>query len=127
METYWPGPALRWTTVPASGENWAYLSSGTWSLIGVETADPVVNDLARTLGADPELSRRGMGASFLAQNAGKKSVTLNLKHAGGRQAFLALARTADVIVENFRPGVMQRLGIGPDTLMAGSRLPMEAV
>ena len=48
-------------------------------VIKVET--PGTGDLARQLGADPELNRRGMGASFLAQNAGKRSITLNLKHA----------------------------------------------
>jgi rhamnulokinase len=41
--------------VPASGENWAYLSSGTWSLMGVEVPDPVVNDQARTLGFTNEI------------------------------------------------------------------------
>ncbi|MEZ5668607.1 MAG: CoA transferase [Alphaproteobacteria bacterium] len=69
-------------------------------------------DLARRLGADESLNARGMGVSFLAQNAGKRSVTANLKHPRGREAFLALMRTADVVVENFRPGVMDRLGLG---------------
>ena len=46
-------------------------------VIKVET--PGTGDLARQLGADPELNRRLMGASFLAQNAGKRSITLNLK------------------------------------------------
>jgi crotonobetainyl-CoA:carnitine CoA-transferase CaiB-like acyl-CoA transferase len=73
-------------------------------------------DLARQLGADAALNARGMGVSFLAQNAGKQSVTVNLKSDAGREVFKALVRTADVLVENFRPGVMDRLGVGYDTL-----------
>ncbi|MGB2123731.1 MAG: CoA transferase, partial [Candidatus Puniceispirillaceae bacterium] len=73
-------------------------------------------DLARQLGADPELSNKNMGVSFLAQNAGKKSVTVNLKHPQGKALFLKLVKTADVVVENFRPGVMHRLGVGYEVL-----------
>ena len=79
---------------------------------------PGGGDLARQLGADPELNRRGMGASFLAQNAGKRSITLNLKAPKGRAAFARLVATADVVVENFRPGVMERLGLGYAALKA---------
>ena len=83
-------------------------------VIKVET--PGTGDLARQLGADQELNRRLMGASFLAQNAGKRSITLNLKHPKAREAFLRLVATADVVVENFRPGVMDRLSLGYDAL-----------
>jgi CoA:oxalate CoA-transferase len=77
---------------------------------------PGAGDLARQLGADPELNQKLMGASFLAQNAGKRSVTINLKNSVGREVFHRLAATADAIVENFRPGVMERLGLGYDRL-----------
>jgi CoA:oxalate CoA-transferase len=83
-------------------------------VIKVET--PEGGDLARQLGADPALSRDLMGASFIAQNAGKMSITLNLKAPRGRQAFEKLVQTADVVVENFRPGVMDRIGIGEAAL-----------
>jgi crotonobetainyl-CoA:carnitine CoA-transferase CaiB-like acyl-CoA transferase len=73
-------------------------------------------DLARQLGADPDLNNSNMGVSFLAQNAGKKSVTINLKKPEGKALFLKLVKTADVLVENFRPGVMKRLGVGYETL-----------
>jgi CoA:oxalate CoA-transferase len=84
----------------------------------IKIEPPGSGDLARQLGADPALNRRLMGASFLAQNAGKRSVALNLKTAGGREVFLRLMKTADVVVENFRPGVMAHLGLGYETLRA---------
>ncbi len=77
---------------------------------------PGTGDLARQLGADPALNRRLMGASFLAQNAGKRSITVNLKSPAGRALFLRLVATADAVVESFRPGVMDRLGLGYDEL-----------
>ena len=77
---------------------------------------PGSGDLARQLGADPELNERLMGVSFLAQNPGKKSVTINLKSDKGKDLFKKLTTSADVVVENFRPGVMDRLSVGFDTL-----------
>ncbi|WP_217696997.1 CaiB/BaiF CoA transferase family protein [Marinobacter lutaoensis] len=82
----------------------------------IKVENPQGGDLARQLGADPELNASLMGASFLAQNAGKKSVTLNLKDADDRRRFLALVRDADVLVENFRPGVMARLSLDFEVL-----------
>jgi crotonobetainyl-CoA:carnitine CoA-transferase CaiB-like acyl-CoA transferase len=78
----------------------------------IKVEAPSSGDLARQLGADAELNQRRMGASFLAQNAGKRSVTINMKHPRGKAAFLRLVASADVLVENFRPGVMARLGLG---------------
>ncbi|QHI98981.1 CoA transferase [Xylophilus rhododendri] len=75
-------------------------------------------DLARQLGADAALNKAYMGASFLAQNPGKRSITLDLKQARGKEIFQRLVASADVLVENFRPGVMQRLGLGYETLLA---------
>ncbi len=74
-------------------------------------------DLARQLGADQELNEADMGVSFLAQNPGKRSITLNLKHPKGKEALRRLVRTAQVLVENYRPGVMQRLGLGYEELL----------
>jgi len=77
---------------------------------------PKSGDLARQLGADPELNKHLMGASFLAQNAGKRSLTINLKNPAGKEVFRRLVATADVIVENFRPGIMDRLELSYETL-----------
>ena len=77
----------------------------------VKVENPAGGDLARKLGNVPDYNRQLMGTSFLAQNANKKSVTLNLKSSAGKEIFLRLAETADVVVENFRPGVMGRLSV----------------
>lgn len=59
---------------------------------------------------------RNDGALFLNLNRNKKSITLDLKKPEGREIFLQLAKTADVIVEGFRPGVMKRLGVDYETV-----------
>lgn len=79
---------------------------------------PGTGDLARQLGADATLNAAGMGVSFLAQNAGKQSITANLKTEAGREVMRRLVATSDVVVENFRPGVMDRLGCGYKALRA---------
>ncbi|CAH2395657.1 CaiB/BaiF CoA transferase family protein [Mesorhizobium ventifaucium] len=78
----------------------------------IKVEAPQGGDLARQLGGSPELNSTGMGASFLAQNAGKRSVVLDLKKEADRERFLNLVASADALVENFRPGVMDRLGLG---------------
>ncbi|MEM7118113.1 MAG: CoA transferase [Chloroflexota bacterium] len=70
---------------------------------------PLLGDSIRSLAAQPELE--GLTPAFRAFNIGKKSVEIDLKSAEGRDAVLALAATADVFVENFRPGVAKRLGL----------------
>ena len=79
---------------------------------------PGQGDLARHLGPDPELNEAGLGASFLAQNGGKKSVELNLKDPAGRRVFEDMVRGADVLLENFRAGVLDRMGFGWPRLRA---------
>lgn len=82
----------------------------------IKVEAPGRGDLARQLGADSDLNERLMGVSFLAQNAGKRSITLNLKHENGKALLKKLVVGADVVVENFRPGVMDRLGLGWNVL-----------
>ena len=76
----------------------------------IKIENPEGGDLARKLGNVPEYNKQLLGTSFLAQNANKKSLTLNLKAPEGQEIFRRLVPTADVVVENFRPGVMARLG-----------------
>ena len=73
---------------------------------------PGQGDLARHLGSDPGLNAAGIGASFLAQNAGKKSVELDLKDPGDQAVFRDMVGGADVLLENFRAGVLARMGFG---------------
>jgi formyl-CoA transferase len=89
------------------------------ALLGAEVIkveNPKDGDLARKLGVVPELNEQLMGTSFLAQNANKKSITLNTKSPEGKEILRALVKTADVLVENFRPDVMERLGLGWESL-----------
>ncbi|HZY10322.1 MAG TPA: CoA transferase, partial [Bacteroidota bacterium] len=82
----------------------------------IKIENPTDGDLARKLGCLPKYNQMLMGTSFLAQNANKKSVTLNLKTPEGKEIFKKLVKTADIVVENFRPDVMPRLGLSHHTL-----------
>jgi len=89
------------------------------ALLGAEVIkveNPKDGDLARKLGILPALNKKLMGTSFLAQNCNKKSITLNTKSPEGKELFRKLVKDADVLVENFRPGVMDRLGLGYKSL-----------
>ncbi len=97
---------------PFCGHQLAHMGA---EVIKVEV--PGSGDLARQLGAQPELNKKLMGISFLAQNTGKRSITVNMKSDKGKQVFHRLLGTADVLLENFRPGVMDRLGVGYPVLM----------
>ncbi len=58
----------------------------------------------------------GESAYFIAMNRNKKSMTLDLKSAKGKEIFYGLAKSSDVVVDNFRPGVVKKLGVDYDTL-----------
>ena len=75
-------------------------------------------DMNREVGVVDALSDAGMGSHFQSQAANKRAMTLNLKCEKGRKIFRALARDADVVVENFRAGAMERLGLGYEDLRA---------
>lgn len=82
----------------------------------IKIENPSGGDLARKLGCLPEINKKLMGTSFIAQNSNKKSLTLNLKEEKAKEIFKKLVERADILVENFRPGVMERLGFSYQTL-----------
>jgi len=75
----------------------------------IKVEEPGRGEIGRVLGMD---RKRGVSAYFLALNRGKKSLTLDLKSEKGREIALRLARDCDVVANNFRPGVMEKLGLG---------------
>ena len=75
---------------------------------------PGAGDYARTMA--PLVN--GVGNAFLAVNRNKRSAAINLKHPQGREALLRLVDGADILIESFRPGVMARLGLAHETLLA---------
>ena len=78
----------------------------------IKVENPAGGDFTRSAA-----NRQGnVSASFLNNNRNKKSVALNLKEPAGREALLKLVATADVFVQNFRPGVIDRMGLGEDAL-----------
>jgi len=81
--------------------------------------EPPQGDMSRAMGPFlPEDQARRHGGYFHSINRNKRSIVLDLKDADDRAAFRALAREADVVVENYRGGVMERLGLGYETLRA---------
>ncbi|ASM70991.1 MULTISPECIES: CaiB/BaiF CoA transferase family protein [Roseobacteraceae] len=89
------------------------------ALMGAEVVKiekPGEGDWTRTGGPLPELAERRMALGFLGHNAGKKSVTLDLKSPDGLAIARQLLADADVFVENFKPGVAERLGLGFEAL-----------
>lgn len=82
----------------------------------IKVERPGGGDAMRGLAMQPELD--GLTPGFRALNAGKQSVVVDLAEPAGRQSVLDLARTADIFVENFRPGVARRLGLGPEDIAA---------
>ena len=89
---------------PSCGQMLAWLGADV-----IKVEEPGKGDIARhTLKDRPDAD----SLFFLSFNANKRSLTLNLKTAGGKDAFRALLKTADVLLENFGPGVLERLGFG---------------
>ena len=79
---------------------------------------PGLGDYLRRRGSDDHLRRRLMGDHSLSQNANKRSLAVDLKDPRGAEVARRLAAGADVVVENFRAGVTERLGLGYERLAA---------
>ncbi len=76
--------------------------------------EPPAGELMRHYG----VMRKGMSSSFLSNNHGKRSLAVDIKSSSGLEIVLKLAATADVLVQNFRPGAIERMGLGEDVVRA---------
>src|SRR5262245_32874474 len=84
----------------------------------IKVEHPYDPDQSRLTGTDRALGRRQMGTSYLTQASNKRSLTLDLKQPAGQDIFKKLIATADVLVENYRPGALDALGLGYEAMAA---------
>jgi len=84
----------------------------------IKIEHPEEPDQSRSNGTDPALNDAGMGTGFLTQASNKRSIVLDLKTKAGQEALKSLAKTADILVENYRPGAFEALGLGYEALAA---------
>ncbi len=91
---------------------WATMILGDQGADVIKIEAPCAGDHTRATDGE------GLPAGFLNLNRSKRSVALDLKHRRGRALWLALVKTADAVVQNFRPGVVDRLGVGYDDARA---------
>jgi len=82
----------------------------------IKVEDPNDPDQSRDSGSDKTLNHAKMGTGFLTQGSNKRAITLNLKTEQGRAILKKLVATADVLVENYRPGAFEALGLGYEDL-----------
>jgi len=82
----------------------------------IKVEHPEEPDQSREGGTDRALNRRNMGTSFLTQGSNKQSITLNLRTEEGREILKRLAARSDVLVENYRPGAFEALGLGYEAM-----------
>src|SRR6201995_3667922 len=82
----------------------------------IKVEHPDDPDQSRDSGSDNDLNHANMGTGFLTQGSNKRAITLNLKTEEGREILKKLVATADVLVENYRPGAFEALGLGYEDL-----------
>lgn len=87
----------------------------------IKVEHPEEPDQSRDSGPDLALNRAGMGTAYLTQGANKRSITLDLKQEAGRAVLRKLLANADVLVENYRPGAFDALGLGYEAVSALNR------
>lgn len=84
----------------------------------IKVESPHEPDMVRILGGDAADNANRMGTAFLVQSSNKRAITLDLKQADGQAVLKRLVATADVLVENYRPGALSALGLGHEVLAA---------
>ena len=84
----------------------------------IKVEHPDEPDQSRDSGTDRALNRRNMGTAFLTQGSNKRSITLDLKQEAGREVLKKLAARSDVLVQNYRPGAFEALGLGYEAMRA---------
>jgi len=84
----------------------------------IKVEHPDEPDQSRGTGTDRALNHRNLGTAFLTQASNKRSITLDLKQEKDRETLKKLVATADIFVENYRPGAFEALGIGYEALAA---------
>ena len=77
----------------------------------IKVEPPKYPDMTRQVGVAPERNDEYYGTYFMAQNGGKRALSLDIKTVKGKQIFKQLVKTADVLVENYRGGSLERLGL----------------
>ena len=84
----------------------------------IKIEEPTAGDQSRGIMADNDIGRIGMSPYFLSMNANKRSMTLDMKHPRAVEVLARLTAGADIVVQNFRPGVLTRLGFGYEAVRA---------
>jgi CoA:oxalate CoA-transferase len=84
----------------------------------IKIEEPTAGDQSRGIMADNDIGRIGMSPYFLSMNANKRSMTLDMKHPRAAEVLARLAAGTDIVVQNFRPGVLTRLGFGYEAVRA---------
>lgn len=82
----------------------------------IKVESPADPDMAREWGPEAELNDRRMGTAFLTQGGNKRAIALDLATETGRDVLLRLVETADVLVENYRPGALEKMGLDAERL-----------